>query len=108
MTKELVDSGSSVSLVSWSFLYTLGFNGKMESNNGNILKANKTQLTVGGKAELIMQLDKFSPEFRVRFLISSVDISDCLLGLVISQNSNVFCILNGNILSAGRILGHRI
>ena len=81
MTKALVDSGSSISLISWSFLNTLGFSGKMENYNGKILTANKTQLTVKGKAELIVQLEKFSPEFRVGFLISSVDIYDCLLGL---------------------------
>ena len=34
-----------------------------------------------GKAELIVQLEKSSPEFRVGFLISSVDIFDFLLTL---------------------------
>ena len=76
-----VDSGSSVSLISWSFLNTLGFSGKMESYNGKNFNSKKTQLTVKGKAELIVQLEKFSPEFQVGFLISSVDIFDCLLGL---------------------------
>ena len=81
MTKALVVRGSSVSLISWSFLNTLSFSREMDNYKGKILTANKTQLTVKGKAELIVQLEKFSPEFRVGFLIFSVDIFDCLLGL---------------------------
>ena len=81
MTKALVNSGSSVSLISWSFLNTLGFSGKMEITIAKKLTANKSQLIVNGKAELIVQLEKISPEFRVGFLISLVDIFDCLLGV---------------------------
>ena len=56
MTKGLVDSGSIVLIFSWSFLNTLGFSGKMEHYNGKILTATKTQLTVKGETELILQL----------------------------------------------------
>ena len=49
MTKGLVDSGSIVLILSWSFLNTLGFSGKMEHYNGKILTATKTQLTVKEK-----------------------------------------------------------
>ena len=64
MTKALVESGCSVSLI------TLGFSGELESYNGKILTANQIQLTVKRNAELVVQLEKFSPEFRVGFLIS--------------------------------------
>ena len=106
MTKALVDSGSSVSLISWSFLNTLGFSGKMENYNGKVLTANKTQVTVKGKAELIVQLEKFSPELQVGLLISSVDILIAYWDWIFSQNSIVFCILNVNIFSAVRLIRH--
>ena len=44
-----------------------------------------------GKTELIVQLEKFSPEFRVGFLISSVGIFDCFLGL--DFITELYCIL---------------
>ena len=81
--------------------------GKTESYSGKILTANKTELTVKGKAELIVQLEMFSPEFRVGFLISSVDIFDCLLGLdflteldciLYIERKNFFCVKNNKTL----------
>ena len=75
LTTALVDSGSSISLISWSYLQTLTFSGKTEEYNGKILTANNSPLLIKGKVELIVQLEKFTPEFRATFLISEWDFS---------------------------------
>ena len=67
LTTALVDSGSSISLISWSYLQTLTFSGKTEEYNGKILTANNSPLLIKGKVELIVQLQKFTPEFRATF-----------------------------------------
>ena len=68
-------------LISQLVFPKLGFSGEKENYNGKVLKTNKTQHTVKGKAELIVQLEESPPEFRVGFLMSSVDIFNYLLGL---------------------------
>ena len=75
LTTALVDSSSSISLISWSYLQTLTFSGKTEEYNGKILTANNLPLLIKGKVELIVPLEKFTPEFRTTFSISALDFS---------------------------------
>ena len=81
LTTALVDSGSSISLISWSYLQTLTFSGKTEEYDGKILTAKNSPLLIKGKIEMIVMLEKFTPKFRATFLISALDFFPCLLGL---------------------------
>ena len=81
LTTALVVSGSSISLVSWSYLQTITFSGKTEDYNGKLLTANNSPLLIKGKVELIVHLEKFTAEARATFLISALDFFPCLMGL---------------------------
>ena len=76
-----MNSGSNVSLVSWTFLQSLRFSGALEDYKGKILTANKTSLLVEGRAKLMKELEKIAPKFRAVFILSTLDTFHCLLGL---------------------------
>ena len=88
---ELVDSGTNVSLVSWNFLQSVGFSGALEVYKDKNLTANSNSRSSKRKAELIVQLQAFAPEFWATLLISTVDTIHCLLALDLSTKSD--CIL---------------
>ena len=92
LASALVDSGSSVSLASWNILQSLGFVGVLEVYKGKILRANTTAMPVKRKAKLIVQLEKFAPEFGAALLLSTVDTFHCLVGLAfLIENDCIFC-----------------
>ena len=103
LTTALVDSGSSISLISWSYLQTLTFSGKTEEYNGNILTPNNSPLLIKGKVELIVQLEKFTPEFGATFLISALDFFPCLLGLDFVVQNDCVLYAKQQILFCGKI-----
>ena len=81
LSPSLVDSNSSVLLVSWNFLQSVGFSDALRVYFGKVLRANSTSMPVKRKAELIVQPEKFTPELGIVFLISTVDTFHCPLGL---------------------------
>ena len=81
LASEFVDSGSCVSLVSWTFFQLLGFSGALEVKKGRSLKTNSTSVPANRKAVFIFLREKFVAEFRAVFLMSMIDTLPCLLGL---------------------------
>ena len=79
LASALFDSGSSVSMITWNFLQSLGFIGALGVYKGKILTVNSSSMPLQGKAEFILQINKLAPEFRAAFLISTVETFQRLL-----------------------------
>ena len=92
LASELVDSGSSMSLVCWNFLQSIGFSGALEINEGKIFIENSRSLPVEGTAELKDKLVNFASEVRAAFLISTANTFHCLLGLeLLTETEWIMC-----------------
>ena len=79
LASTLVDSDSSVSLVSCNFWQSLRFTGALAVYQGKILTANSTSMPLKRKAELKLQPEIFAPECRAAYPLSAVDALHCLL-----------------------------
>ena len=92
LTKALIDSGSSVNLLSNALYQQLGEPGQIRVCNKNIIAANNGKMPVKGSTAIQVQLQKFTPEITVEFPVTKIEIAPCLLGIEFLYNFD--CILN--------------
>ena len=102
MKVGLVDSGSSVSLISVELLKAIGDTKRIDPCNNRVLAANNTSVKILGKVELLVQMKPKQPEFLHEFLVTQENHTPLLLGLDILTDQK--CILDSNekILLCGR------
>ena len=92
LIKALIDSGSSVNLLSDTIYQQLGETSQIRVCNKNIIADNNGKMPVKGSTAIQVQLQKFTPEITVDFLVSKIEITPCLLGMEFLYNFD--CILN--------------
>ena len=88
----LIDSGSSVNIISDTLYKQLGEQSQIRMCNKNIIAANNWKMLIIGSADIQVQLQKFTCERTVKFLVTRIEIIPCLLGMEFLYNFD--CILN--------------
>ena len=88
----LIDSGSSVNFVIDTLYKQLGEPNQIRMCNKNIITANNGKMPIMGSADFQVQLQKFTCEITVKFLVTRIEITPCLLGMEFLYNFD--CILN--------------
>ena len=81
LIKALIDSGSSVNLISDTLDKQLGEPSQIIMCNKNIIAANNYKMAVYGLTAIPVQLQKFTSEITVQFLATKIDITPILLGM---------------------------
>ena len=79
--KALIDSGSSVNLLSDTIYQQLGDTGQIRVCSKNMIAANNGKRPVKGSTTIQVQLQKFTLEITVEFLVTKIEITPCLLGM---------------------------
>ena len=77
----LVDSGSSVSLISVELLKAIGDTKRIDPYNNRVLAANNTSVKILGKVKLLVQVKPKQPEFLHEFLVTQEKYILPLIGL---------------------------
>ena len=88
----LIDSGSSVNIISDTFYKQLGEPSQIRMCSKNKIAANNGKMPIMGSADIQVQLQKFTCETTVKFLVTRIEITPCLLGVEFLYNFD--CILN--------------
>ena len=88
----LIDSGSSVDFISDTLYKQLGEPSQIRMCNKNIIAANNGKMPIMGSTDIQVQLQKFTCEITVKFLVTRIEITPCLLGMEFLYNFD--CILN--------------
>ena len=88
----LIDSGSSVNIISDTLYKQFGEPSQIRMCNKNIIAANNGKMPIMGSADIQVQLQKFTCEITVKFLLTTIEITPCLLGIEFLYNFD--CILN--------------
>ena len=88
----LIDSGSSVDIISDTLYKQLGEPSQIRMCNKNIKAANNGKMPIMGSADIQVQLQKFTCEIIVKFLKNRTEITPCFLVMVFLYNFD--CILN--------------
>ena len=88
----LVDSGSSVNIISDTLFTQLGEPSQIRMCNKNLIAANNGKKPIMGSADIQVQLQKFTCDIKVKFLVTRIEITPCLLGMEFLYNFD--CILN--------------
>ena len=88
----LIDSRSSVNIISDTLYKQLGEPSQIRMCNKNIIAAKKGKMPIMGSADIQVQLQKITCEITVEFSMSRIEITPCLLGLEFLYNFE--CILN--------------
>ena len=88
----LIDSGSSVSLLSWSTYEKLGKPGIVQTYTKRVIKANNSAVKIIGRVTLLLQLQPRLPEVEQEFVITADEGIEFLLGID-SMKTNK-CVLN--------------
>ena len=71
--------------------------------NKNIIAANNGKIPIMGSTDIQVQLQKFTCEITVKFLVTRIEITPCLLGIEILYNFDCILILRKNKLFCGAI-----
>ena len=61
--------------------------------NKNIIAANNGKIPIMGSTDIQVQLQKFTCEITVKFLVTRIEITPCLLGMEILYNFDCILIL---------------
>ena len=78
----LIDSGSSISLLSWSTLWEkLGNPGIVQTYTKRVLTANNSAVKTIGRVTLLVQLQPRLPEVEQEFVITADEVIECPLGI---------------------------
>ena len=102
MKVGLVDSGSSVSLISVELLKAIVDTKRIDAYNNRVLAANNTSVKILGKVELLVQMKPKQPEFLHEFFVTQENHIPLLLGLDILTDQKCILDLNEKILLCGR------
>ena len=102
MKVGLVDSGSSVSLISVELLKAIGDIKRIDPYNNRVLAANNTSVKILGKVELLVQMKPKQPKVLHAFLVTQENHIPLLLGLDILTDQKCILDLNEKILLCGR------
>ena len=70
----------------------MGEPSQIRTCNKNIIAANNGKMPIIGSADIHVQLQKFTCEITVKFLVTRIEITSCLLGMEFLYNFD--CILN--------------
>ena len=76
-----IDSGSSISLLSWSTYEKLGKRGIVQTYTKRVLTANNSAVKIIGKVTLLVQSKQRLPEVEQEFVITADEGMECLLGI---------------------------
>ena len=90
----LVDSGSSVSLISAELLKAIGDTKRADPYNNRVLASNHTSVKILGKIVFLAQMKPKQPKFLHEFLLTQENHISFLLGSDIYTDQK--CILNLN------------
>ena len=82
----LIDSGSSVYIISDTFYKQLGEPSQIRMCNKNIIAANNGKMPIMGSTDIQVQLQKFTCEITRKFLVTRIEITPCLLGMEFLYN----------------------
>ena len=77
----LIDTGSSISLLSWSTYEKLGKTGIVQTYTKRVLTANNSAVKIIGRVKLLLQLQTRLPEAEQEFVITADEGIECLLGI---------------------------
>ena len=77
LKNALIDSGSSVNLLSDTLYHQLGEPSQIRACNKNIIAANNGKMTVKGSTAIQVPPQQFTPETTVEFLVTKIDITPC-------------------------------
>ena len=77
----LIDSGSSVSLVSQDTCDRLGKPGKLEKYDKRVIAANNSAVQIVGKVKLFVQFKPKTQEIEQEFLVTADNCIDCIFGV---------------------------
>ena len=88
----LVDSGSSVSLISQGTYERLGKPGKLEAYNKRVLAANNSSVQIVGKVNLFVQFKPRTQEIEQEFLVTAEECIECIIGIDFLVRTK--CVLN--------------
>ena len=88
----LVDSGSSVSLISQGTYERLGKPGKLEAYNKRVLAANNSSVQIMGKVNLFVQFKPKTQEIEQEFLVTAEECIECIIGIDFLVRTK--CVLN--------------
>ena len=88
----LIDSGSSVNIISDTLYKQLRQLSQIRMCNKNIIAANNGKMPIMVSADIQVQLQKITGEITVKFLVTRIEITPCLLGMDFLYNFD--CILN--------------
>ena len=102
MKVGLIDSGSSVSLISVDLLKAIGDTKRIDPYSNRVLAANNISFKTLGKVEPLVQMKPKQPKFLHQFLVTQENHISLLLGLDILTDQNCILDLNEKILLCGR------
>ena len=102
----LIDSGNSVNIISDTLYKQLGEPSQIRICNKNIIAANNGKMPVMGSADIQVQLQKFTCEITVKFLVTRIQITPCLLGMEFLYNFDYILNLRKNELFVGQLGKH--
>ena len=98
----LIDSGSSVYIISDTLYKQLREASQIRMCNKIIIAANNGKMPIMGSADIQVQLQKFTCEIRVKFLVTRIEITPRLLGMEFLYNFDCILNLRKNELSASK------
>ena len=88
----LIDSGNSVNIIRDTLYKQFGEPSQIRMCNKNIIAANNGKMPIMWSADIQVQLQKFTCEITVKFLVTRIKLTPCLLGMEFLYNFD--CILN--------------
>ena len=88
----LIDCRSSVNIISDTLYKQLGEPSQIRMCIKNIIAANNGRMPIMGSADIQIQLQKFTCEIAVKFPVTRIEITPCLLGMELLYKFD--CILN--------------
>ena len=75
----IIDSGSSVNIISDTLYKQLGEQSQIRTCNKNIIAANNGKMPIMGSTDTQVQLQKFTCEITVKFLATRIEITPALI-----------------------------
>ena len=97
----LKDSGSSISLLSWSTYKKLGIPGIVQTYTKRVLTANNSVVKIIGRITLLVQMQPRLPEVEQEFVITAGEGIECLLGIDFLKTNKCVLILHEEKLHSG-------
>ena len=106
LIRTLIDGESSVNLLSDTLYQLLGEPSQIRVYNKIILASNNGNMPVKGSSAIQVQLQKFTSEISVEFLVIKIEITPCLLGMEFLNNFDCILMPRTNELFCGTLRKH--